>query len=262
MGEAFIKICRKMLKWEWYDNVNTRILFFHCLLRANWEAGSWHGIDYKPGEFVTSLPNLATGCGLTIQQTRTALSNLQSTGELTVKAFSQGRIITINNWNKYQSVTDDATGNQQAINRQPNRQSTGNLTPVKEYKNIKNKELKNNNKYMGDFETFWKIYPRKKEKEAAYKCYRARLKEGYTEEQLLSACKAYAAECEKNRTDEKYIKHGATFLGANKPFNDYLKGENEIGRVTENIDEEEERRYEEAIRRFESGEDDDGSIWD
>ena len=144
MAEAFIKICRKMLNWEWYGNVNTRVLFFHCLLRANWEPGSWHGIDYNAGEFITSLPNLATGSGLTIQQTRTALSNLQSTGEITVKSFSQGRIITINNWSKYQAVTDKTTGNQQESNRQPNRQSTDNLTPDKEYKNIKNKDIKNN----------------------------------------------------------------------------------------------------------------------
>ena len=144
MAEAFIKICRKMLKWEWYGNVNTRILFFHCLLKANWEPGTWHGINYDAGEFITSLPNLATGSGLTIQQTRTALSNLQSTGEITVKSFSQGRIITINNWAKYQAATDKTTGFQQAINTQPNRQSTDNLTPVKEYKNIKNKDIKNN----------------------------------------------------------------------------------------------------------------------
>ena len=143
MAEAFIKICRKMLRWEWYSNVNTRILFFHCLLKANWEPGSWHGIDYEAGEFITSLPNLATGCGLSIQQTRTALSNLQSTGEITVKSFSKGRIIAINNWSKYQSVTDKITENQQEDNRQPNSQSTDNLTSVKEYKNIKNKESNN-----------------------------------------------------------------------------------------------------------------------
>lgn len=137
-----------MLNWEWYGNVNTRIMFFHCLLKANWEPGSWHGIDYNAGEFITSLPNLATGCGLTIQQTRTALSNLQSTGEITVKSSSQGRIITVNNWSKYQTVTGNITGNQQAINRQPNRQSTGNLTPDKEYKNIKNKDIKNNNRFV------------------------------------------------------------------------------------------------------------------
>lgn len=266
MGEAFIKICRKMLKWEWYNNVNTRILFFHCLLKANWEAGSWHGIDYKAGEFITSLPNLATGCGLSIQQTRTALNNLQSTGELTVKSFSQGRIISVNNWNKYQSVTDDATGNQQAINRQPNRQSTGNLTSVKEYKNIKNKELKNN-KYMCAFETFWKCYPRKAEKQKAYKCYQTRLKEGYTEEQLQIACKNYAAKCEKDRTEEKYIKHGATFLGPDKPFEDYMKRENSNGRIETDVTADEEQRnreLDEAIRRLESGEadhDDDG-MWD
>lgn len=77
--------------------------------------------------------------------------------------------------------------------------------------------------YTTEFEEVWQEYPRHKEKSMAYKSYHARLTDGYSHEELLSATKAYAAECRKNRTDEKYIKQGKTFFGPNTPFLDYLK---------------------------------------
>ena len=123
-----------------------------------------------------------------------------------------------------------------------------------------------NNKYTCAFSEFWENYPRKKEKSKAYKCYKARLNDGYSEDELLAACINYAAECEKNKTEERYIKLGATFLGINEPFADYLKGENCGQGNTSNTREREERErgIDEVIRRIESGEadhDDDG-LWD
>lgn len=82
-------------------------------------------------------------------------------------------------------------------------------------------------KYNVSFESFWKNYPRKKEKAKAYKCYQARLKDGYSEDELLTACNKYAEECKKEKKEERYIKLGATFLGPNTPFTDYLKGSEE-----------------------------------
>ena len=86
---------------------------------------------------------------------------------------------------------------------------------------------KNNNIYTCAFAEFWKEYPRKKEKAKAYKCYQARLKDGYSEEELLTSAKAYKKECEERNTEERYIKLPATFLGASTPFIDYLKKEQE-----------------------------------
>ena len=77
-------------------------------------------------------------------------------------------------------------------------------------------------KYNVCFEEFWKCYPRKKEKANAYKQYQARLKSGYSEDELLEACKNYADECYRLKREERYIKLGATFLSANEPFADYL----------------------------------------
>lgn len=87
------------------------------------------------------------------------------------------------------------------------------------------------NKYSRHFEEFWSIYPRKSEKAKAYKAYCARLKDGFSEDELLTAAKAYNAECKKDRREQKYIKLGATFLSASTPFTDYLT-DNEKGGAT------------------------------
>lgn len=144
MGEPFIKLYKKMLRWEWYDDTNTKILFLHILLRANWEAGSWHGINYGVGEFITSLQTLADETHLSVQQVRTALQHLISTGEVTSKQQGKARIIAVNNWCQYQESN-------KVSNKKPTRsQQDGNkvVTTDKEYKEREErKEGKENNKY-------------------------------------------------------------------------------------------------------------------
>ena len=133
MAEAFIKLYRKMLEWEWYDDPNTCRVFIHCLLRANWKAARWHGIETKPGQFITSIPSLAEETKLSEMQVRTALKKLILTGEITSKQQARCRVITVNNWNQYQADNRMITGSQQDDNRM--------ITADKEYKN--NKNIKN-----------------------------------------------------------------------------------------------------------------------
>lgn len=146
--KEFIKVYRKFMEWEWYTDVNTKTLFIHCLLRANWKPGSWKGINYSAGEFITSLPSLAEESGLSIQQVRTSLDKLISTGELTSKStdsltgkkLSRNRIITINNWDAYQGDNSQSTGNPTA--KSTGKQQASN-SRYKKYKN--NKEIKEEN---------------------------------------------------------------------------------------------------------------------
>lgn len=79
--------------------------------------------------------------------------------------------------------------------------------------------------YTSEFEELWQEYPRKVDKAQAYKKYKARLEDGYSHEQLLVAVRNYAAQCRKERTEDRYIKHGKTFLGESTPFLDYLPKE-------------------------------------
>ena len=104
MNEGFIKIYRQLLEWEWYTDVNTKVLFLHCLLKANYKTKKYQKNTVKKGSFVTSLESLSKETGLTIRQTRTALEHLISTGELTNKSSSKSRIITVVNYDKYQDA--------------------------------------------------------------------------------------------------------------------------------------------------------------
>lgn len=89
------------------------------------------------------------------------------------------------------------------------------------------------NNYSVHFESFWNAYPRKKEKAKAYKCYNARLNDGYSEEELLTAATEYAKECKERKTEERYIKLGSTFLSSSTPFVDYLKKEGDKSEAEE-----------------------------
>lgn len=88
--------------------------------------------------------------------------------------------------------------------------------------NVKEKQEKEKPPYTAVFEELWKAYPRRKDKALAYKAYKARLNDGFSEDELITAVKRYAEECRRQRTEERYIKHCSTFLGVNTPFTDYL----------------------------------------
>ena len=151
-AKEFIKVYRKLLDWEWYTDVNTKTLFIHCLLRANWKAGIWHGVQYDAGEFITSLPRISAETGLSIQQARTALEHLELTGEVTSritdkvtgKKYNKIRIITVNNWDGYQGDNRQLTGNQQAEPQATN-------SRYKNIKNIKEEKKEKESKKEKDF---------------------------------------------------------------------------------------------------------------
>lgn len=120
--EGYIKIDRNILHWGWFTTVNTAHLFVTLLLKANYKDMVFDGKPIKVGSLVTSLQTLSEISGLTIQQCRTALKHLKSTGEITSKSYSRYQVITIVNYKQYQEATRLLTGKQQATNRQ----STGN----------------------------------------------------------------------------------------------------------------------------------------
>ena len=86
--------------------------------------------------------------------------------------------------------------------------------------------------YPEGFKKFWEIYPRSADKKACYKQYAARIKDGFSPEELERAARAYKAECEKKRTPQEYIKHGKTFLGVNGAFEEYIPKEGRSGNIS------------------------------
>lgn len=138
MNEGFFKTFYSMLEWEWYKDKNTKCYFLHCLLKANWKDADFKGYKVPRGSFVSSLPKIAEDLDMTTQEVRTAEKHLISTGEITVKSTSKFRIITVNNYEKFQSSNRQdnrqVTDNQQTSNRQS--------TAIEEYKTIRQEEQK------------------------------------------------------------------------------------------------------------------------
>ena len=145
MNNGFIVVYRSLLDWEWYSDANTTRLFIHCLLRANHKDKAWQGITIERGSFVTSYQHLALDLGLTVQNIRTSLNKLKSTGELTHKSHAKYGIITINNYDKFQD-TNTQTNTQLTVNQQStNSQLTTNNNENKETKKQGNKKEKYGN---------------------------------------------------------------------------------------------------------------------
>lgn len=128
---GFICLYRQITQWEWYQNPNTFRLFIHILLMANYTEGRFEGKEISRGQLVTSLPSLSKQTNLSVRQVRTALDHLILTGELTSKAYSKYRIITVVKYNEYQ-LSDRQTDSQLTANRQAvDSQVTGNRQQYK-----------------------------------------------------------------------------------------------------------------------------------
>ena len=127
---GWIKIHRQILDWEWYSDNNTFRLLMHLILKANHKEKRYRGIELKVGSVITSRDILAIEIGLSVQQVRTSLDKLKSTNEITIKTSSQGTIIQVVNYQKYQVVTSETTKEQPKDNQQ--------VTTNKNEKNEKN----------------------------------------------------------------------------------------------------------------------------
>ena len=148
MSTGWIKLHRKILDWEWYDDPKTFRLFIHCLLKANHKDKKWRGNNINRGSFITSLSNLSLETGLSLQQVRTCLDKLESTNEINKASTSVNTCITIINYDDYQSDNTPITNDQQTSNKRvtttkndKNVKNEKNISPlISDYSNIKNME--------------------------------------------------------------------------------------------------------------------------
>ena len=147
MNAGFILLYRQITEWEWYQNPNTFRVFLHVLLKANFTDGRFEGREVKRGQLITSLPKLSVQTKLTIQQVRTALKHLVSTGEITDEGTSQYRIITVIKYDEYQK--DNRQNNNQSTDEQQtdNRRATDDQ---QQYNNNNNGIMEKGNNEKGN----------------------------------------------------------------------------------------------------------------
>lgn len=154
MHQGYIKLFRKIKQSALYKDCNAkqRDILINLLLSANHKPSEWiyKGQKYtvKGGQFITSLESIASMCAkdVTVQNVRTALKKFEKYGFLTNESTNKNRLITIINWEFYQSNEKNQQTNQQVVNKQ--------LTTNKNDNNEKNIYI----------DQLWSIYPCKKVK--------------------------------------------------------------------------------------------------
>lgn len=151
-------VFRQIKDWCWYKDLVTKSVFMHILLSVNTTDKNWKGITIKKGQMLTSRSKLADEIGISVQNVRTALANLQSTQEITCETTNRYTLITLVNDSVY-DIKGERSNQQsnQVTNQQPNHQVTssqpaGNqqVTTTKNNKSINNNNINNINKYINN----------------------------------------------------------------------------------------------------------------
>ncbi|MEB7404981.1 DnaD domain protein [Mammaliicoccus sciuri] len=132
-----------------------KAILIQLLIIADFNGNEWEykGETYttKPGQFVTSLKNIAEECGkgISVQNVRSALARFERLGFITNESTKMNRLITIINWGVYQSneeksnkdsnnvTNSEVTKNQQRTNKE--------VTTNEEVKKLRSEEGKNIN---------------------------------------------------------------------------------------------------------------------
>lgn len=214
----YIKLSRKITEWEWYSDINVSRLFIHILISVNWKDGRFQGVEIPRGSVATSYNSLASQTGLSVMQVRTAIKKLNLTGEITVKQHPKFSVITVNNYNTYQS---DNKVNNTDVTQEQHRCNTD-LTTIEEgkkerreediysFSNEKPKELPSEEQIFTTIRELYnsvcRSYPRLvKISDKRKKAIRARLRTGYTLEDFQTLFeKAEASDFLKGKNDRDW----------------------------------------------------------
>ena len=131
--EGWVSFHRKIKEWEWYTDGNTFRLFFHLVLEANHQDRKWRGQLIKRGQLITGRKELSKQLNMSEQQIRTSFNKLKSTNEITSKSTNKFTLVTVVNYDLYQSEEGRST------NKSPTNQPTSNqqVTTNNNVKNIK-----------------------------------------------------------------------------------------------------------------------------
>lgn len=190
MDSGWIKLFRRLLSWEWFDDSTMVHVLIFCILSANHKEKKWRGHTIKRGQFITSLASISDSTGISTRKIRTALVRLKETGEIDKQSDNLKTLITVCNYDSYQSQetsSDKATDNQTTSERQATDNQT---TTTKNEKNVKNEKKETHVTF--EIFSYWcevmrKCPSKSKLTTKRKKAVDARLKEGYMAEDIKQA---------------------------------------------------------------------------
>lgn len=216
---GYVKTYRSLLDWGWFTDYKTAHFFQYCILKANHKDKIYKGQLIKRGSFYSSYEIMERECGLKKQMIRTSIKKLISTQEITYISSRKGSIISIKNYDDYQSATETSTHNQHITN-----------TKVTTNKKLRSKEVvvgaEAPTNYTDNFLRFYETYPKKGYKKDTFNYWCENGFEDVDIDELLKAVGRYE---EAHKDDGmKYMCYPRTFLMDDKWMTYTRKSDEEL----------------------------------
>lgn len=103
-AESYIRLNRKILRWEWYKDSSVKSVFIHLLLIANYEDRRELGEVTKRGQVRLVVSNMSEVLGMSESTIRRCVKRLVETGEIKVNTNHHNTLVTIVNYDRYQGL--------------------------------------------------------------------------------------------------------------------------------------------------------------
>ena len=210
MENTFITLHRKILQSSCFQDAELLKLWLWCLMRANHKDREIiHGgqlVRLKRGQFITGRYVATKELNMTTMKYRGRIALLAKMLQISLKVTNKYTIITVVNYDLYQTKGKKITNKQPTDNQQ--------VTTSKEGKKVKKEEGNNITVIFqpDNFNDWYSQYPRKIGKKAAEKAFAKAIKDGVTIDQLNQGVEAYNQEISDAGTSTKFIKHPSTWL--------------------------------------------------
>jgi hypothetical protein len=237
-SKGWVKIHRCMLDkpiWTGTKPEHKAVLItILCLAGHSEKEWIWKGMKFRtqPGQFITSLESLSKASGATIRGVRTALARFEKLEFLTNESTKTGRLITVVNWEFYQSREDSSD---KGVDKEVTKDRQRGDKEVTTTKNLRTKELKNLRKNLRKnkpsesdihrkirdenlikfFLLFWEKYPRREAKKDAEHAFRKIFPYEVSDEQCTARLRNMGvriAQLIAEGRERKHIPLPATFL--------------------------------------------------
>ncbi|MCP3028789.1 DnaD domain-containing protein [Halobacillus sp. A5] len=146
--QGWLKLHRKILHSEIFDNEKMLKIFIYCLTKAshkNTESRvGRQKVQLEPGQFIFGRKKAASELNMNESTVRDYLKMLKEDDVITIHSTNKYSVITVENWAIYQSNDEDYANKTTTDNQQKNNTSSSDRQQKDTYKNGRElKEVKN-----------------------------------------------------------------------------------------------------------------------
>lgn len=144
MNRGYIKLWRKSSDSGWFKNPNLWTFWCWCLTKASHKEidiiVGYQKVHLMPGDFIFGRRSASIELGMSERTIRTNLDSLRKRKNVTIKTTNKFSIISVINWDIYQSdkSTSDQQSDQQVTSKRP---ASDHKQECKAFKNVKNKNI-------------------------------------------------------------------------------------------------------------------------